>query len=120
MDDCVDWNDVAEELHTRLGFCGCGMPKEALTLINDLLEYIDYRSQPYKGTFSGPEWTQHCKDARDALDKIISNNPDGVKYVLFYLIADKNITAHGGSVPGWIEDHTFKNKLKSYIEHINS
>ena len=121
MDDFIDWKGVEGELCERLGFCGCGRPKESLSLINDLLEYVEnYRSKPYTGAFQGAEWDKHCQDDVDALNKVIADHPDGIKYILFYLISDKDITEHGGSVPGWIEDYDFKNKLKSYIDYINS
>lgn len=65
------------------------------------------------------DWDDHCAADKSALQKVIDDNPDGVKYCLFYLIADKDITNHGGSVPGWIEDYSFKDKLKSYIDYMN-
>jgi hypothetical protein len=120
MDEIVDWSDIELELLQRLGFCGCGMKAEALYLINDLLDYIDHRSRPYRGAFQGPDWKKHCQDDKDAFNKVITDNPDGVKYVLFYLIADKDITSHGGSVPGCLEDYEFRDKLKSYVAHINN
>lgn len=120
MDDVVDWEEAEGCLLTRLGFCGCGMPDEALTLIHDLLDYIEDRHKPYDGPFQGPEWDKHCRDDEEAIKKVITGNPDGVRYVLFYLLDSKEITTHGGSVPGWIEDNEFRDKLKSYIEYIKS
>lgn len=113
-------DDLKSYLLERLGFCGCGLPDDALTLIHDLLNYIEvFRSHPYTGHFPGAEWDAYCASDKDALQKVIDDNEDGVKYCLFYLIADKNITNHGGSVPGWIEDYEFKDKLKTYIDYIN-
>ncbi len=119
MDEIIDWGDVQGYLLGRLGFCGCGIPDVALSLINDLLAYIEeFRSKPYTGSFQGKEWDAHCSADKAALQKVIDDNQDGVKSCLFYLVSSKNITNHGGSIPGWIEDHEFRRKLKSYIDYM--
>jgi hypothetical protein len=111
--------EIEGELLERLGFCGCGMPNAALILIHELLIYIEERwSTHYNGPFQGPEWESHCKSDKDAIKHVIERNYDGICYVLFYLLDHKRITSHGGSVPGWIEDDDFRDKLKNYIEYI--
>lgn len=109
--------DLEQTLCERLGFCGCGMPDDALSLINDIIQkYIGM--PPYSRGFNGKEWREHCENKERILKKIIDENYDGVRYVLFYLLDDKKITFHGGSVPGEIEDKEFANKLSRYAAMI--
>jgi hypothetical protein len=115
-------NDDDSELYNlleKLGFCGCGSPNDALKLIHDLIQYLE-QFRDYKGPYHGIEWEEYCKEDKDSLKKVIDENYDGICYTLFYFLDSKEITSHGGSVPGWLEDHDFYEKLKRYLNRINS
>lgn len=115
-----NWDDVKSELLERLGFCGCGLPDDALQLIHDLIEFIDGRFNKECNASAGSDkWKSHCDDMRASLRKVLHDNMSGIEYVLFYLLDNKEITEHGGCVPGFIVDKEFMNTLKSYINHIN-
>lgn len=119
-DEYVSYTDIKSELLSRLGFCGCGLPDESLNLINDLMIYIRQWNTPFEGILLSKEWEIRNKANHEYLHKIIASNYDGLCYVLFNLLADKNITRHGGSLPGWVEDYKFAEKLEKYINHINN
>ena len=40
MINCENQSEIEDEILDRLGFCGCGMPDDAIRLINDLMKYI--------------------------------------------------------------------------------
>jgi len=114
-----NWNELESELLERLGFCGCGAPDEALLLIHDLLVHFEnHRAINYTGSFEGAEWEKYCKDEKESLNKVLDDNKEGIKYALFYLLDDKGITNHGSSVPGWVEDTEFMDKLKLYVKKL--
>lgn len=109
-------NKTEYELIERLGFCMCGLPEEALKFIHDLLAWVDHRMNSKAPALQGEEWTKYFRDIDAGYDKILADNKDGLKYMLFYFLDDKELTEHGGSVPGWILDTEFYDKLKQYIQ----
>lgn len=108
---------IEHEILERFNFCGCGAPEEFIRLINDVMQWIDKKlNKPYSGKFHGSEWDALTDDYEKAWDDLISSNRRGVEYALFYLLDSKEITTHGGAVPGWIEDKEFMNKVEKYVE----
>ena len=85
-----------------LGFCGCGMPDEAIRYVRDCLRYIaDLQDTvlPVKG-----------RDQRDIAYKRWENAGkmlfvnEGCEYFMYYYLDNLGFTEHGGSVPGWLSD----------------
>ena len=86
--------DAESALGSVLGFCNCGMPTEALRFIWKVLELIGEETE---GT-----WEEWYKGHRERADKLFHKD-HGIKYVVYYLLAEKGLTEHGGSVPGWLD-----------------
>lgn len=81
----IDEVFVFDIIGQKLGFCGCGLPEDA----------IDYCYQGLKRVESL------------ALSKSDFPNPfasEGEEYFFFYWLDKKGFTEHGGSVPGWLTE----------------
>lgn len=92
---------------STLGFCGCGCPEESLGYVRDVLQHIDNLKQlvwEKKQTYE--EWAAEGS-------KLFSN--DGARYFTFYVLDQKELTEHGGSVPGWLTG-----KGRELLEDLNS
>lgn len=89
-------NTEIEEIQESLGFCGCGQPETVLLFLKEVLELIS--DEPAEGvTFD--EWYPGHRAKELALF-----HSDGIAYFVWYVLADKDITEHGGSVPGWLTE----------------
>jgi hypothetical protein len=79
-----------------LGFCGCGMPEQALDHIRGALQLLaDLEDKVWKGALPMDDWNvQVC-----ALLPTY-----GARYFMWYFLDNKELTEHGGSVPGWLTD----------------
>lgn len=77
-----------------LGFCGCGKPEEALTFMRDVMRHIHcLQSDDFLSAEEAFEdWVKEGQ-------KIGS---EGALYFAYYVLDDKQLTEHGGSVPGWL------------------
>ena len=76
------------------GFCGCGMPNEALEYVRKSLQLVDDLTNLVKdGGLSYDEWEKHKKE-------VFSDN--GAEYFMWYFLDKKELTMHGSSVPGWL------------------
>lgn len=73
-----------------LGFCGCGRPDDALQLIIDVTK-----------TRAFPDKDLTVLDFQDTVE-LIRGNAELAAYIIFYLLNEKGLTEHGGSVPGWL------------------
>lgn len=83
------------------GFCGCGMPTEAMKYIRDVMQHVENLH-----VLNNPD--ELTPDARSALydkwaedGKAIFPN-QGAEYFAYYVLDAKGLTEHGGSVPGWL------------------
>lgn len=76
-----------------LGFCGCGMPEEALDYILDILQLIQDRGLIHSDTLTWDDWKTRER-------KIFPSQ--GSAYFAYYVLDEKGLTEHGGSVPGWL------------------
>lgn len=99
----------ADAVASYLGFCGCGMPEEALKYVRDRLRLLDAAwTEPGSASVKdvvanyfgeNPERKQRWKDIYDAF------KDHGEFYFFWYWADTMGITEHGGSVPGWLTDH---------------
>lgn len=85
------------------GFCGCGDNGAALLLMRDAMRLID---RPYPGFPEGPD-SAACRkwfDEQRASELALFGPNSGVRYLVWYVLDEKGLTEHGGSVPGWLTD----------------
>jgi|SRR5690349_6457942 len=131
---CAEWDwehenvfeNIEEEFESILldktGFCGCGMPKEALFFLRDFINLILIRNsisenQRVSGVSAVKSIVDNAwEEYKLGIKNLIINNYQSVEYIIYYLLADKNIFEHGGSVPGWLEDKEFKEMLDIFCE----
>ena len=73
-------------LTNSLGFCGCGQPEAAESLIFKCLTMGELCS----------------RDLWQGIRQEIVDNPDGALYIILYLLNHAELMEHGGSVPGWL------------------
>jgi hypothetical protein len=97
------WQDALGDV---LGFCGCGDPEEALRYVMRVLRAVNtkapdaVRDAPWSDGMSlWNEWYHTVY--RPTLDAIFHGDR-GAEYFAFYLLTDKELLEHGGSVPGWL------------------
>lgn len=111
-DGCF-YEDAESFLQTKiLGFCGCGDPdlslkhtQTALRQVSNLKELVWEKKQTWE------EW--------DAENKKLLGGETGV-YFMWYWLDNKELTEHGGSVPGWltIEGYELLEDLDEYFEEV--
>jgi hypothetical protein len=93
-----------------LGHCGCGMPAENLELIFDMLKiHQDYRNNAVK--VNDASFKKAWDEYQETIKNYITENWKKFDYFFSYVMNDKNIMEHGGSVPGWICDDNFVDAL---------
>ena len=86
-DECY-YDTVESYLGSLFGFCGCGIPEETLAYLMKGLELVDsYIRDDFK------EWDKACDDH--------FKTKEG-RYLVWYIFDAKELTEHGGSVPGWL------------------
>jgi hypothetical protein len=80
-----------------LGFCGCGCPDESVKYVGKALRLIQDRADTWDNRTSMPfeEWKAKCKELFKTSE---------AEYFMFYYLDSKDLTEHGGSVPGWLTD----------------
>lgn len=110
--DCF-YEDAKSFLQNKiLGFCGCGDPdlslkhtQTALRQVSNLKELVWENKQTWK------EW--------DAENKKLLGGETGV-YFMWYWLDNKELTEHGGSVPGWLtaEGYELLEDLDEYFEGV--
>lgn len=83
----IDDNDELEMviLDDFLGFCGCGLPDDAIDALFRYLIALSQETEDYD-----PE----------QFDQVTTDQ--GVLTLLHYVMDSNKITEHGGSVPGWL------------------
>jgi hypothetical protein len=97
------WEDAESFLQGYvLGFCCCGDPSSSLDLVRGALRLIDERSKA-PDFFTHREdnklwWEKHHEDEF----KFFGNTQS--RWFVYYFLASKNLTDHGGSVPGWLTE----------------
>ena len=80
-----------------LGFCGCGMPEEALKWLRDCLADIQHRTEV--------EWKQNPPIYQGRIHARMEPLPRGVEYLLWYWMDKLQLIEHGGGVGGsWLTE----------------
>lgn len=82
-----------------LGFCGCGNPEMALSLVVDALRTLTNTRYPRGVLPLSPEADAWRERWRSEWAKI---GDERVQYFVWYMLAEWKLTEHGGSVPGWL------------------
>lgn len=79
-----------------LGFCGCGMPDDAVEYVRKALQLIDDLTQlVYEEKLTIEQWKER--------EKLIFTDY-GAEYFMWYFLDNKKLTEHGVSVPGWLTE----------------
>jgi len=94
------YDDTPAIILEMLGFCGCGLPRAATIALYEVLNYIEY-----------------CMSDEET-DAVTQPFEDGVSTLIYYMLDDKELTDHGGCVPGWLtaEGKLVLHELKLYFE----
>ena len=97
------WDNKEDYLGHLLGFCGCGCPDDALRFVGDVLELIGDRFE--KESFVDDSAKMFCDNT-------------GLEYLVYYLLDNRGLIEHGGSVPGWLTDYgkDFLKEIKAVIK----
>ena len=92
------------------GFCGCGMPNEALEYVRKSLQLVDdLTNLVFPNIISYEDWEKRKK-------QVFSDN--GAEYLMWYFLNEKELTQHGSSVPGWLTQKGIE--LLSDINKLNN
>lgn len=88
-----------------LGFCCCGQPDANLKFIAQVLKHInELKTEVWSKNISFEDWQFQGST-------IASEN---ALYFAYYFLDQKELTEHGGSVPGWLTD-----KGIEFMEDVN-
>ena len=83
-------------LCSRLNFCGCGSPEDALSFVRSSLRIVsDLKAKVWEKTETWESWDARCNALFGS---------DGCRYFTFYFLDHHELTEHGGAVPGWLTD----------------
>lgn len=78
-----------------LGGCGCGCPDENVRYVRDALALVAEKCP------DGADWKIWYAEHRKKTDALFGNQ--AAEYFMWYWLAENELTEHGGSVPGWLE-----------------
>lgn len=92
-----------------LKFCCCGEPQKNLLMIYYLL--TDLKEWHENIILGKDEWDKR----QEKLKKYVQDNWSIFLDFFYYVMAEKNITEHGGSIPGWVEDENLYDTLAVWI-----
>lgn len=97
------WHQDAEGLILGhiFGFCGCGMPTEAMKYIRDVMQHVENLRLMRHSVENTPITRDAMYDKWSEDGKAIFSN-QGAEYFAYYVLDAKGLTEHGGSVPGWL------------------
>lgn len=110
LDEC--YYEDAESLISIgvLGFCGCGMPGDALEYVRSALQLVnDLKKIAWGDRSAYKQWEKRKR-------KLFAD--DGAEYFMWYFLDDKGLTEHGTSVPGWLTDKGVE--LLSYLNELRN
>lgn len=92
----ISYEDAEDFLGSFFGFCGCGRPDVALKYMRDCMSHIlELEELVWEKKMSYDDWEKKQKS-------LYIN--EGAMYAIYYLLSDKDITEHGGGVPGWLSN----------------
>lgn len=96
-EDGVSLGDASGALRELFGFCGCGCPDAALAYVRDAMRLVAMRGP--EAFEARSKWYKSVK--QPAIDALFHGNR-GAEYFMWYMLDSKELTEHGGSVPGWL------------------
>lgn len=107
----IDCENAEDLLHVGLlGFCGCGQSQENLLYILGGLELINDNCPVRVNDDNFEKWHKE-KDIR-----VVAHFGNiNAAYFFYYWTDKKDLTEHGGSVPGWLTDKG-KEMLGLFVE----
>lgn len=77
-------------------FCGCGHPDYNLQYIRDVLLHVDrLKQEVWEKITPYDSWNADGK-------KLFTS--DGQEYFTYYVLTERELIEHGGSVPGWLTE----------------
>lgn len=89
-----DNDQITSKIMETMGFCGCGKPWDSAEYIIDVLLHIEkLRTHVWEKKMTFREWKIEGQ-------KLFPN--DGAAYFAYYVLDEKELIEHGGSVPGWL------------------
>ena len=98
-DQGISWDTVENYIGISVfGFCGCGCPEVALKFYRAVLRFINEPKPQERGREAWDVWWKEHRVRADA----IFHGDDGIEYAAYYVLDDKKLIEHGGSVPGWL------------------
>lgn len=95
-DDGCQHNAFDYYMNGVFGFCGCGMPEDAMEFIRDGLQLVS--------DLKDKVWTDQITYAQWAENEMNLFGSRGQAYFFYYVLDSTGLTEHGGSVPGWLTD----------------
>lgn len=101
-----------------IGHCCCGNPDDNLKLIYDMLK-INQKYREIRGDKSYSELMQVYEHEQEELKNYVTKNCDKFINFFWYVMNDKEIMTHGGSIPGWIDDENFMDALEIWHDQYN-
>jgi len=109
-----EFDNIEHFLQSKiLGHCACGMPDDNLKLVHDMLTiYQDFRDKDKDLKFLSNEAKSTWNKKEDDFKNYVHENWQKFVYFFWYVMNDKKIMEHGGSVPGWICDDNFLEAIK--------
>lgn len=101
-EDGCHHQDAIEFIIERIfGFCGCGCPYDVAEYIRQALQSIyDIEQKVWTNKVTYNEW----KNDNDNKKKKKIYSSQGAEYFIYYVLDQKGLTEHGGSVPGWLTE----------------
>ena len=108
------WDELTDFLQAGiLEFCCCGNPEDNLILIHDLLVLHETNREktkdlPFKE--SSEAWDIH----QEELKQFVHTHWKEFLNFFWYVMHQKDVMTHGGSIPGWVEDENFMDALKKW------
>ena len=96
-EDGTDYETAVDFLSSKLDFCGCGMPEQAIKYVARVLRLIYDHTERDSGTEGVVAWSKESYDRMCSFAKT-----DGERYFVWYVLDSKELIEHGGSVPGWL------------------
>jgi len=109
------YKDAESFLQTKiLGFCGCCLPNLSLKHTQIALRQVyNLNTLVHNKKQTWDEW-------KSENEKLLGN--ENSVYFMWYWLDTKELTEHGGSVPGWLtpKGKELLEDLDEYFKHLNN
>jgi len=105
----VEFGTFDEVIQSVLGWCMCGCPDDSQRMIMKALRHIkNLQELVWENKMEYEVWAKNCRDLFGEWE-----------YVIYYILYEKKLTEHGGSVPGWLTDEGIEllELLESFYEN---